>query len=553
MRGLCLATPCRPEESSLYLGSGAASVGNFTFVGTNPISRDLLVTFVSIFLAAGIWAARRPRTAADFYAAGGGITAFQNGLALAGAYISAASFLGISGLVSLSGYGGLVYSVGSVAGWPLIAILFAERLRNLGRFTVGDAVSFRLAQAPVRILSSCTTLWIVLLYLLSQLVGGGAVLSALLGLNYEWAVTTVGALAILYMALGGMLAATWIQILKACLLLVSMSALAIMVLLRFGFNVDALLAQAISVHPLHVAILSPDQLFHDPVSTISLGMALMFGALGLPHILMRFFSVANATTARRSVLYATLFIGFFFALTFITGFGAIALLPTETLASLAANPSASNVVAVQLSYLLGGGLFLSFFAAAAFATILAVASGLILAGAASVGHDLYAMLFAKEKANESDEVFVSRVATLILGVIAVALALAFKEQNVAFMIGLAYSISASCSFPILFMSLTWKGATTRGIVIGGGLGLIASIAGIVLSPAVWAALFGLPKDAAPFPYGNPTLFSMPLAFAAIWIISKTDFSKRGAIDRAGFEAQFVRAQTGIDASGAVLF
>jgi cation/acetate symporter len=425
------------------------------------VSIGLFVALVCVTLGIGVWASRRTRSTVDFYAAGGGITALQNGLALAGAYISAASFLGISGLVYLTGFGGLIYSVGSVVGWPIVA---------------------------------------------------------------------VRALAILYISVGGMLATTWIQIIKACLLLVAMSALAFMVMMAFNFDLAALFASSVAVHPLHSLILSPDRLLTDPVSTISLGSALMFGVAGLPHVLMRLFSVANARAARKSVLYATGFIGYFYALTFVTGFGAIALLPSGSgllagpVIALSSNERVSNVIAIQLSYVVGGGLFLSFFAAAAFATILAVVSGLTLAGAASVSHDLYAAIIAKGKSLERDELAVSRAATIALGGIAVALGITFKEQNVAYMIGLAFSIGASCNFPILFMSIMWKGATTRGVVIGGSLGLASSLAGVIFSPAVWVAVLG--HRSAPFPYDNPTLFSMPLAFAAIWLFSKLDLSKR---------------------------
>jgi cation/acetate symporter len=406
----------------------AASAAPLTSPGTieraSGVSIGLFVALVCVTLGIGVWASRRTRSAVDFYAAGGGITALQNGLAMAGAYISAASFLGISGLVYLTGFGGLIYSVGSVVGWPIVAILLVEPLCNLGRFTVADAVSFRLSQTPIRVLSACATLSTVIFYLISQMVGGGALIALLFGLDYRASVAIIGALAILYIALGGMLATTWIQIIKACLLLVAMSALAFMVMMAFNFDLAALYASSVAVHPLHSSIMSPDRLLTDPVSTISLGLALMFGVAGLPHVLMRLFSVANARAARKSVLYATGFIGYFYALTFVTGFGAIALLPSGSdllagpVIALSSNERVSNVIAIQLSYVVGGGLFLSFFAAAAFATILAVVSGLTLAGAASVSHDLYAAIIAKGKSLERDEIVVSRAATIALGGIA---------------------------------------------------------------------------------------------------------------------------------------
>jgi cation/acetate symporter len=543
--------------AALRSAACAASPTSAPIEPATAISIDLFLVFVCLTLGIGVWASRRTRSAIDFYVAGGGITALQNGLAMTGAYISAASFLGISGLVYLRGFGGLIYSIGSVVGWPIFAVLLAEPLCNLGRFTVADAVSFRLSQTPIRVLCACATLATVIFYLISQMVGGGALIGLLFGLDYPASVAIVGALAIFYIALGGMLATTWIQILKACLLLVAMSALAFMIMMAFNFNLAALFASSVAVHSLHSSLMSPDQLLTDPVSTISLALALMFGVAGLPHVLMRIFSVANARIARQSVLYATGFIGYFYVLTFVTGFGAIALLPSgsDLTAGPAMTPTSnermSNVIAIQLSYVVGGGFFLSFFAAAAFATILAVVSGLTLAGAASISHDLYAAIIAKGKSLERDEIAVSRAATVALGGIAVALGIAFREQNVAYMIGLAFSIAASCNFPILFMSIMWRGATTRGIVIGGSLGLVSSLAGVILSPAVWIGVLG--QRSAPFPYDNPTLFSMPLAFAGIWLFSKLDRSERAKKDRAGFDAQFVRAQTGIGASGPVAF
>jgi cation/acetate symporter len=290
----------------------AACAASPTSAPIEPASADLFLALVCLTLGIGVWASRRTRSAIDFYVAGGGITALQNGLAMTGAYISAASFLGISGLVYLRGFGGLIYSIGSVVGWPIFAVLLAEPLCNLGRFTLADAVSFRLSQTPIRVLCACATLSTVIFYLISQMVGGGALIGVLFGLDYRASVAIVGALAILYIALGGMLATTWIQILKACLLLVAMSALAFMIMMAFNFNLAALFASSVAVHPLHSSLMSPDQLLTDPISTISLALALMFGVAGLPHVLMRIFSVANARIARKSVLYATGFIGYFY-------------------------------------------------------------------------------------------------------------------------------------------------------------------------------------------------------------------------------------------------
>ena len=518
----------------------------------------MFLIFASATLLITYWAANRTRSAADFYAAGAGISGAQNGLAMAGDYMSAASFLGISGLVFASGYDGLVYSVGWLVGWPIIMFLIAERLRNLGRYTFADVVSFRLEPVSIRTLSALGTLTVVAFYLIAQMVGAGKLL---FGLRYLYAVMIVGALMILYVALGGMLATTWVQIIKACLLLGGATVLAFMVLVKFGFSPEALFKAAVAVHPNGASIMVPGALLSDPISAVSLGLALIFGTAGLPHVLMRFYTVANAKAARKSVLYATGFIGYFYILTFIIGFGAITFLMNDA-ANYRVGPGGvynkvtdliggTNMAAVQLANAVGGSLFLGFISAVAFATILAVVAGLTLAGASAVSHDLYESVIAKGTVSEDKEVRVSKISAVVIGVIAVYLGYVFENQNVAFMVGLAFAIAASCNFPALVMSVFWSGATTRGVFIGGLLGLITSIAGVVFGPAVWVKTFGFAS--APFPYDNPALFSMAIAFGGIWLFSKTDKSKRAALDKAGFAAQFVRSETGIGASGAVAY
>ncbi|MBK9083004.1 MAG: cation acetate symporter [Rhizobiales bacterium] len=533
---------------------------------TNWAAIGMFVAFVLLTLGITYWAARQTRSAAQFYTAGGGITGFQNGLAIAGDYMSAASFLGISGLVYLSGYDGLIYSVGWLVGWPVVTFLIAEPLRNLGKFTFADVASFRFSQTPIRVLAACGTLVTVAFYLIAQMVGAGKLIQLLFGMDYMWAVFIVGALMIIYVTFGGMVATTWVQIIKACLLLAGASFMAFMVLVKFGFSPEALFAKAVEVHPKTAAngvaganpsaIMGPGSLISNPLSAISLGLALMFGTAGLPHILMRFFTVADAKAARKSVFYATGFIGYFYILTFIIGFGAITLVSTnpefltDPAKGLAAIKGGSNMAAIHLANAVGGNIFLGFISAVAFATILAVVSGLTLAGASAISHDLYATVVKKGKANEQDEIRISKMATVVLGVVAVVLGIVFENQNVAFMVGLAFSIAASCNFPVLLMSIFWSGMTTRGAVIGGFLGLISALVGVVLSPGVWEAALGNPKGSAPFPYDNPALFSMALAFGGIWLFSKLDTSKRAAEDRAGFLPQYVRSQTGIGAAGA---
>ena len=511
--------------------------------------------FVLFTLGITKWAASRTKSAADFYTAGGGITGFQNGLALAGDYMSAASFLGISGLVFATGYDGLIFSVGWLVGWPVILFLIAERLRNLGKFTFADVASFRLAPTPIRVLAAIGTLTVVAFYLIAQMVGAGKLIELLFGLPYLYALVIVGALMIVYVAFGGMTATTWVQIIKAIMLLGGATFMALAVLAQFNFSPEALFKRATEIHPKAGAIMGPGGLVSDPVSAISLGLALMFGTAGLPHILMRFFTVSDAKEARKSVFFATGFIGYFYILTFIIGFGAITLLMNDpSYFKVAANGGynkitdilgGTNMAAIHLSKAVGGSLFLGFISAVAFATILAVVAGLTLAGASAVSHDLYASVFAKGKVSESREVAISKIASVVIGVIAVALGYLFEKQNVAFMVGLAFAVAASINFPVLLMSMFYKGMTTRGAIVGGLLGLVSSVALVILSSTVWVDVLGHPKGSAPFPYSNPALFSMTLAFVGIWLVSKLDNSEQGKKDRAGYDAQLIRSETGI--------
>ncbi|MCC8978273.1 cation acetate symporter [Bradyrhizobium acaciae] len=541
------------------LAAGSVEGGSKQAVNWSAIG--MFVGFVMLTLFITYWAAKRTASAADFYSAGGGITGFQNGLAIAGDYMSAASFLGISGLVYTSGYDGLIYSVGWLVGWPIVTFLIAEQLRNLGKFTFADVTSFRLGQTDIRILAACGSLVTVAFYLIAQMVGAGKLIQLLFGLDYWIAVVLVGGLMMVYVTFGGMKATTWVQIIKAVLLLAGATFMAGAVLYKFGFSPEALFAKATEVHPKKLAIMEPGTLISNPLSAISLGLALMFGTAGLPHILMRFFTVKDAQAARKSVFYATGFIGYFYILTFIIGFGAITLVSTDALfldgsilektkSGIAAIKGGSNMAAIHLANAVGGNLFLGFISAVAFATILAVVSGLALAGASSISHDLYGMVIKGGAANEQDEIRVSKIATLVLGVLAIFLGIVFENQNVAFMVGLAFAIAASCNFPVLVMSIFWKGLTTRGALVGGFLGLVSAVVGVVLSPAVWEATLGYAKGSAPIKLDNPALFSMAIAFAGIWLFSILDRSKRASIDRDGFDAQFVRSQTGIGAASA---
>jgi cation/acetate symporter len=411
------------------------------------------------------------------------------------------------------------------------------------------------------------TLVVVAFYLIAQMVGAGQLIKLLFGLEYWIAVVLVGGLMMVYVLFGGMTATTWVQIIKAIMLLGGATFMAIMVLAQFGFSPEAMFAKAVDIKtgiaaaagksPEEAAkagfsIMGPGGFVKDPISAISFGMALMFGTAGLPHILMRFFTVPNAKEARKSVLWATTWIGYFYILTFIIGFGAITFVLTnpQFLDAKGGLLGGNNMAAVHLANAVGGNVFLGFISAVAFATILAVVAGLTLSGASAVSHDLYGTVIKGGKADPKAELRVSKITTICLGLIAVLLGIAFEKQNIAFMVSLAFAIAASANFPVLLMSVLWKGCTTKGAVIGGFLGLVSSVALTIVSPAVWEATLGNPKGSAWFPYASPALFSMTIGFVGIWLFSVLDGSKRAQQDKAGFLAQQVRSETGIGASGA---
>ena len=587
------------------LAAGAAfaaggDLGQVDKQPTNWVAISMFGTFVVATLFITKWAAAKTKSAADFYTGGGGITGFQNGLAIAGDYMSAASFLGISAAVMATGYDGLIYSIGFLVGWPVVTFLMAERLRNLGKFTFADVAGYRFQQGPIRAFAASGTLVVVAFYLIAQMVGAGALIKLLFGLEYWMAVVIVGALMMVYVLFGGMTATTWVQIIKACMLLAGVTFMAFMVMAQFGFSPEALFAKGVEVRTLiagntqaaavtaaaaltaaantpelvaaaaaatekanglnpakiGLAIMGPGGFVKDPISAISFGMALMFGTAGLPHILMRFFTVPDAKQARKSVLWATTWIGYFYVLIFIIGFGAITLVLTNPeFANVATGVikgggGSANMAAVLVAKAVGGNVFFGFISAVAFATILAVVAGLTLSGASAVSHDIYATLIKKGNADSADELRVSRITTVVLGIVAVALGIAFEKQNIAFMVSLAFAIAASANFPVLFMAVLWKDCTTRGAVTGGFMGLISSVGLTIVSPSVWEATLGNPKGSAWFPYTSPALFSMTIAFVGIWLFSVLDRSANAAKERAAFPAQQVRSETGLGASGA---
>ncbi|MBK6593824.1 MAG: cation acetate symporter [Burkholderiales bacterium] len=538
---------------------------------TNWVAIGMFGTFVVATLFITKWAAGRTKSAADFYTGGGGITGFQNGLAIAGDYMSAASFLGISAAVMAAGCDGLIYSIGFLVGWPVITFLMAERLRNLGKFTFADVAGYRFQQTPIRIFAASGTLVVVAFYLIAQMVGAGSLIKLLFGLEYWMAVVIVGALMMIYVLFGGMTATTWVQIIKACLLLAGVSFMAFMVMAEFGFSFEALFAKGVEVKTMiatntgktpeeaakiGLSVMGPGGFVKDPISAISFGMALMFGTAGLPHILMRFFTVPDAKQARKSVFWATTWIGYFYVLIFIIGFGAITLVLTNPeFANVATGVikgggGSANMAAVLVAKAVGGNVFYGFISAVAFATILAVVAGLTLSGASAVSHDIYATVIKKGNADSASELKVSRMTTLALGFVAVVLGIAFEKQNIAFMVSLAFAIAASANFPVLFMSVLWKDCTTKGAVIGGFLGLISSVGLTVLSPSVWEAVLGNAKGSALFPYSSPALFSMTIGFVGVWLFSILDRSPQAQKEREMFKIQQVRSETGLGASGA---
>ncbi len=563
-----------------------------TIIGTlNPIAVLCFLVFVAATLGITYWAAKKTKTASQFYAAGGGITGFQNGLALAGDYMSAASFLGIAGLVSTKGYDGLIYSVGWLVGWPIVMFLISEPLRNLGKFTFSDVVAFRLQQKPIKTAAAIGSLVTVLFYLTAQMVGAGTLIKLMFNLPYESALYIVGGLMIAYVLFGGMLATTWVQIIKAVLLLGGATLLVLLTLGKFDFSYPKLFEMAAAKYT--GAFLEPGGLISNPLDAFSLGLALMFGTAGLPHILMRFYTVPDAREARKSVFYATGFIGYFYILTVTIGFGAAVLVGKDVIMGI---DKGGNMAALALAEFNGGSLFLGFLGAVAFATILAVVAGLTLAGASALSHDLYVGVFRNGKANEKEEMKVAKMATVGLGIAAVLLGILFKGQNVAFMVGLAFAVASSANFPALLMSITWKRFTTAGAVASIYTGMILAVTLIVLSPTVYVDVMqstqkkaldgatavvtkidkeikapGLAPELmaakqaeltaakaeeatakaaikpAPFKMKNPGVFSIGLAFLVGILVS---LMKREKTAEELFESEKVRTYVGIGAEGA---
>ena len=535
------------------LAAAAPDVGQAQKQSLNIHAIVMFFIFVMMTLGITYWAAQRTKTASDYYSAGGGITGTQNGLAIAGDYMSAATLLGLTSMTYFQGFDGYIYCICFYVGWPFIMFIMAERLRNLGKFTFADITSYRLDQRQVRTVAAIGSLTVVVFYLIAQMVGAGQLIKLLFGLEYWIAVVIVGVLMVVYVTFGGMIATTWVQIIKACLLLGGGTLVMLLAFSQFGFSLETLASKAVANSKKGMALMAPGSFLSDPVTAVSLSLGLMFGTAGLPHILMRFFTVPNAKEARKSVFIATLCVGFFFTVVAIMGLAAITIVGTNPEyfegGDLAGKlRGGGNMPAMHLAHAVGGNLMLGFLSAVAFATILAVVSGLALAGASAISHDLYANVIRRGQATEAEEVRVSKRSSLFLGVLAVLLGIAFEKQNVAFMVGLAFGVAASCNFPVLILSMYWKGLTTRGAVWGSIAGLVSAVLIVVLSKAVWVTVLGN-KDPI-FPYEQPAIFSMPIAFFFAWLGSVTDTSARAAQEKEAFEDQYVRAQTGFGAAGA---
>jgi cation/acetate symporter len=506
--------------------------------GINPASITTFLLFVLFTLGVSYWASKRTTSSSAFYNAGGQITARQNGTAIAGDFMSAASFLGITGLIYSIGFDGLILAVGALAGWPLMLFIISERVRNLGRFTLTDVISYRLQQRPIRAIATVGSVTVIIFYLVAQLVGAGKLIELLFGLSYEVAVLFIGILVMIYVTIGGMLATTWVQIVKAILLVLGASLMCILLMALLEFNLNNLFVDAVAVHSRGELILQPGSFFTDPIQTITIAITMMCGLLGLPHILMRIFTVSDMYTARKSIFYASGIMGYFYAMTILIGFAAIVFVSTNSdFFNDGELIGGNNMVAIHLAKVLGGDILMGFMSAVAFATILAVVAGLIVAGSATIAHDVYAELICKGKPEPKKELKITRIAAVSFCLIGMGVSILFQKQNVAFIAVMPLVIAASVNFPILILAMFWRGFTTRGAVVGGIVGFVSSVSLIVLGPKVWVSIIG--AESAIFPYDYPALFTMVAAFITMFIVSKLDDSAAAEEDRTKFDSQLI--------------
>jgi cation/acetate symporter len=520
----------------------------------NWTALSIFAVVVAVTLVITYWASKRVRGTAMYYAAGRGITGVQNGFAIAGDYMSAASFLGIAGLIFLYGFDGFIYSVGFLVAFLTVLFLLAERMRNAGKFTIADVLAFRLRDRPARAAAALGTLSVAGFYLIAQMVGAGVLIQALVGIDFSIAVLATGAFMLCYVIFGGMLATTWVQIIKAILLMSATIVLSLFVIGNVGWNPFDLFTEAKNESPLGDAYLAPGQFLANPIDTVSLGLALVLGTAGLPHILMRFFTVPDARAARSSVVWAVALIGAFYIMTTFLGFGARAFLGES---GVEAAGTGGNLAAPLLAQEMGGGegtvggdLFLAVIAAVAFATILAVVAGLVISASSAVAHDIWSSIVRKGKDSEAEEVWVARLAALAVGAIAILIAiLGGAGLNVSFMVGLAFAVAASANFPALLLALTWARFNTVGAVTGVLVGTLSSIFLVIVSPKVWPGADSVTGSPIGWELANPGIISIPLGFIGCWLGTVLS-TERGA--ERTFHELYVRSETGLGAEKAIV-
>jgi cation/acetate symporter len=533
-------------------------------VGSPGVNITIFLIFVAVTLAIVIRASRNNKTAADYYAGGRAFTGQQNGIAIAGDYLSAASFLGIAGAIAVSGYDGFMYSIGFLVAWLVALLLVAELLRNTGRFTMADVLSFRLRQGPVRTAAAISTLAVSFFYLLAQMAGAGGLVNLLLGVSgstgQNLTIAVVGILMIVYVLVGGMKGTTWVQIIKAVLLIVGAALMTVWVLGKAGLNLSALLGDAAAASPQGQAILEPGLRYGlsgtSKLDFISLGLALVLGTAGLPHVLMRFYTVPSSKEARKSVVWAIWLIGIFYLFTLVLGYGAAWLVGPE---KILAAPGKANSAAPLLAFELGGTLLLGLISAVAFATILAVVAGLTITASASFAHDVYSNVIKKGSVRADDEVRVARITAVVIGILAIIGGIAAKDQNIAFLVALAFAVAASANLPTILYSLFWQRFNTRGALWSIYGGLISAIGLILFSPVVsgkidaktgksLSMITDTGIDFHWFPLDNPGIVSIPLAFFLGWLGTVTS---REVGTAAKFAEMEVRSLTGAGAEKAV--
>jgi cation/acetate symporter len=516
---------------------------------TNTTAIITFILFVAATLAITWFAAKKTVDKESFFAAKGEIPAWQNGLAIAGDFMSAATLLGITGLMFFRGMDAYILAFGLMVAWPIMLMAVAERFRNLGKFTFVDVVTYRLKKPSVRVLAALSSILVIIFYLIGQMVGAGKLIELLFGFDYIVAVSLVTALMMLYVIFGGMIATTWVQMIKAVLLLSGGLYMSFLVLGRFDFNFSAMVDRSMAVHPLKESLIVPGGwLERDFLQILSVGLTMCFGIMGLPHVLMRFFTVKDATAARNSVAVSTLIMSAFYVAILVLGLGAVALVwgEPEFLDASGNVKGGSNLVALHLAKSIGGDVLLGYMSAVTFATVLAVVAGLTLAGSATIAHDLYSVFRSPSSDTKSgNELLVSRIAALAIGAAALLLGVLFETQNIAVVTALALAIAASVNFPILLLSMYWRGLTSNGCVIGGGIALFTSAVLIVLSDGVWVQILGNAEPIHSFIY--PTVFTMPICFVSIYVFSKLDKSEIGKQEHEDFSEQFIRSETGYGA------